>query len=546
MSPPADDVDMVPAGPKKPVVETFGSVRVDRSGLMPDIDDDLLACDVADTAPQSFLGDGASSSGRGAWVNPGAFGRGVGAPNNVPGAPEAGGNTAGKQAEQEACEWTVLGKDIPLTPGQTEVCLSTARIRQICNLDIVGKSLQVLKLIANNVERIEGLEACPNLRHLELYQNAIKKIENLECCPELEHLDLSFNRIRTLGYLAQPNCVFAKKLKKLYLPSNKIEEIPDGALAAFPNLEVLELGANRLREINLSELRELRELWLGKNKIRNMAMSVRMPKLEICSVQCNRLEKWESNFFQNAPNLQQLYLSENNLADFEFSETFAHTPQLRILDLSQNKPLTTIPSDFRLAHLEELWCSSCGIDFEDENSPGIAGLWNLKLKCLYLEHCRGYDANASDGGERYKRVLRKVCGPGLEQLDALVLEFQDAMRDDPQTKYNVIYQARDDSVPGIRRFGNEGQTLNGNHGGINNGTTQYTNTPAAPPTTGPATNDDINSPNNIDRLGGGGGRSPRNDETPTSPISNQDNMNMDNAMCDRDDSGGGGKRMDVD
>merc|ERR1712032_477187 len=103
----------------------------------------------------------------------------------------------------------------------------------------------------------------------------------------------------------------------------KIDEIPDGTVNAFKNLEVLELGANRLREIGsvVNGLTNLRELWLGKNKITSMAISQNLPNLEICSVQCNRLEHWDESFFKNCPKLRLLYLSENRLPDFDFSTT---------------------------------------------------------------------------------------------------------------------------------------------------------------------------------------------------------------------------------
>mmetsp|Transcript_18631 Transcript_18631/g.46511 ORF Transcript_18631/g.46511 Transcript_18631/m.46511 type:complete len:527 (-) Transcript_18631:371-1951(-) len=494
-----------------PMIETYGSVRVDRSGLYPDAatgarptiqmggltqrggenDDQMEVCDeivpdceeiLPDCEPVMSFTSGGSININGTKMN-GRSGLGI----TINGQAAIDGTT-GSGAD---CAFTVLGKDIPLDPTQPEIVLSTARIQKMCNLDIVGENLQVLKLIANNIERIEGLETCVNLVHLELYQNAIKKIENLEFCGKLEHLDLSFNRIRVLGDLEDHHKPpFAKSLKRLYLPSNKLEDVPDGGLSCFTELEVLELGANRLRKIpaDVQHMPKLRELWLGKNKITSMkvdfgvdgagngaevemeeaggaagdAASARpgtppdgplLPNLEICSLQCNRLENFDASFFANCGGrLKQLYLSENNLPDFDFASTFKHCPNLETLDVSQNKNLKTLPADFRLAKLEELWCSSCGIDFDDatapENSKGIAGLWNLKLKCLYLEHCPCYDGNYPDGGEKYKQVLRKVCGPSLTQLDALDLEFEDQVK---EHKYETIYAARDDTVPGIRR-----------------------------------------------------------------------------------------------
>lgn len=140
---------------------------------------------------------------------------------------------------------------------------------------------------------------------------------------------------------------------------------------------------------------------------------------------------------------------ENNLPDFDFETTFAHLPNLTELDLSQNA-LTRIPKAFgqNAQALRELWMSSNKVDFADENSDSIAGLWGLtKLECLYLEYNPCWDSNYKDGGPTYNRVLRKVCF-SLRQLDAIHLDLEEALEKD---KYGIIYGARDNSVRGIRQ-----------------------------------------------------------------------------------------------
>ncbi len=196
-----------------------------------------------------------------------------------------------------------------------------------------------------------------------------------------------------------------------------------------------------------SGLNNLRELWLGKNKITSMAITASLPNVHTCSVQCNRLEVWEESFFRNCPKLEKLYLSENALPSFDFATTFAHVPDLEELDLSHNR-IDTIPKTFKLEKLTELWMNANKVDFIDEKSEAIAGLWNLKLQCLYLEHNPCWDANYKDGGETYKRILRKVCGPSLKQLDAIMFEIHDQMNQD---YYGTVYAGRDDSVAGIRK-----------------------------------------------------------------------------------------------
>ena len=42
---------------------------------------------------------------------------------------------------------------------------------------------------------------------------------------------------------------FRSSLKKLYLTQNKFKEIPCGTVSTFKNLELLELGSNKLRDL---------------------------------------------------------------------------------------------------------------------------------------------------------------------------------------------------------------------------------------------------------------------------------------------------------
>ena len=268
------------AGAPQPHIETYGAVKVDRSGL--------FNINRPSTNP---LEDGCVEI-------------------------DADGNPIEEDAEEDVT-YQVLGRDIPLDASMTELNLSTARIQKLVNLDMIGAGLKKIRLVANLVDRIEGLEACPNLVHLELYQNRIKKIENLENLSHLQHLDLSFNLIRKVEYL-NASLPFCENLKTLYLPNNKIETVAAENVTCFPNLEILELGANRLRTVpSLRGLTQLRELWLGKNKITSMGLfseegeagGWQLPFLHTCSLQCNRLEEWDESFFKGCPALVKLYLS---------------------------------------------------------------------------------------------------------------------------------------------------------------------------------------------------------------------------------------------
>ena len=93
----------------------------------------------------------------------------------------------------------------------------------------------------------------------------------MESLKKLEVLDLSFNRIRTVTNL-DSNSPFVNTLKKLYLTNNKLTDLEPNTINCFKQLEHLELGANRFRNVSpaLEGLSNLKELWLGKNKITTM------------------------------------------------------------------------------------------------------------------------------------------------------------------------------------------------------------------------------------------------------------------------------------
>jgi Leucine-rich repeat (LRR) protein len=66
-------------------------------------------------------------------------------------------------------------------------------------------------------------------------------------------------------------------LETVYFIQNKISLI-QGLDALGPSLRSLELGGNRIREIKgLDKLVNLEELWLGKNKIRSLEVSLHHP-----------------------------------------------------------------------------------------------------------------------------------------------------------------------------------------------------------------------------------------------------------------------------
>jgi protein phosphatase 1 regulatory subunit 7 len=332
--------------------------------------------------------------------------------------------------EDEGPTYYRIGIDHTFSPGDEEIHFQCTRIKKLENLEPAGASLKRLILVANCIEKIQNLEALVNLEHLELYQNLLKRIENIAHLKHLNILDLSFNKIRSIEYLG--TCPF-EKLSKLYLSSNKIDMIE--GIFHFGELSMLELGSNRIRDVpqQLEQLRNLQELWLGKNKIASMALAP-LPNLRHLSLQNNRLELWDAALFRNCPNLMCLYLGHNNLPDLP--DEFALLTELKEVDLAKNA-ITHIRAFREMGKLQELWMN-------DNQVADLAEVRNLSqfpaLRTVYLERNPMHGLGDKDKEATYKDAILAAV-PGLRQLDAVHLG----------DKVTLVTDGTEKSVIGIRK-----------------------------------------------------------------------------------------------
>eukprot|EP00929_Paragymnodinium_shiwhaense_P013572 TRINITY_DN121425_c0_g1_i1.p1 TRINITY_DN121425_c0_g1~~TRINITY_DN121425_c0_g1_i1.p1 ORF type:complete len:391 (+),score=79.86 TRINITY_DN121425_c0_g1_i1:73-1245(+) len=332
--------------------------------------------------------------------------------------------------EDEGPTFYRLGVDHEFPEACEEIHVQCGRIKKLENLERAGSSLKNLMLIANCIEKIENLDSLVNLEHLELYQNLLKRIENINHLANLTVIDFSFNKIRSMAPLA--SCNFPK-LDKLYLSSNKID-VWEGVFH-FNHLKMLELGSNRIRDVpsELSQLTELEELWLGKNKITKMALAP-LPNLKRLSMQSNRLEQWDSLLFSNCPNLEYLYLGHNNLPNLP--DDFGTLTKLIEVDLAANA-MTRIQGFPTMVQLKELWMNDCKVD-------DLAEIQNLSkfpaLQALYLERNPMHGLGDEAREKLYKDAILAAV-PDLAQLDAERLGFD----------VKIITDGSEQKVMGIRK-----------------------------------------------------------------------------------------------
>lgn len=296
-----------------------------------------------------------------------------------------------------------------------------AKVTVIRDLEPFAATLKTLVLRSNLISSISGIESLTNLEKLELYDNCIEALpvsSLILAGQNLQILDLSFNSIRSMEAVA--SCPL---LKELYVAQNKLKVIE--GVNGLVHLEILDLGANRIRELPpnfLANCVALKSLWLGKNKIERIGVEAglaNLTNLTKLDVQNNRLLRIGLGELPLNHSLQELYLACNGISEFlpemgvegEGGDGSVH--QLQTLDLSRN-PIKDLSFVTAFADsLEELWLTGIAVD----NKEQILPLANLKhLSCVYLEHS---PLQKSLSEPEYKNML-KTLAPTLTQIDALI------------------------------------------------------------------------------------------------------------------------------
>mmetsp|Transcript_18248 Transcript_18248/g.27856 ORF Transcript_18248/g.27856 Transcript_18248/m.27856 type:complete len:257 (-) Transcript_18248:422-1192(-) len=202
----------------------------------------------------------------------------------------------------------------------------------------------------------------------------------------------------------------------LDLANNKLKSLE--GLKGLTKLRKIDLGANRIREMNPDELGglvNLEELWLGKNKIEEIKGLEKLTKLRRLDIQSNRLTKLQ-NLVTQKDTLEELYLAHNGLDNeglMEETGLALNFACLSTLDLSRNKLSEGQPLS-HLNTLEELWLSSNQFASYD-SIQSLSKLTNLEG--IYLE----YNPVASEFDYRIK--LKEFI-PSLNQIDATMVGAQ--------------------------------------------------------------------------------------------------------------------------
>lgn len=294
-------------------------------------------------------------------------------------------------------------KDVELSASLIELDLTANRLTKLDERIGQMTLLKKLSLRQNLYEdaAVESLTRWPalfGLQELVLRDNRLTKVPMLEVFSFLTVLDVSFNKISSMKGIAE----VTDKLKELYLSNNAVVEIVE--VEHLKELQILELGANRVREMNgIQNLTQLKELWLGKNRIKTVDMC-HLTGLTRISLQNNRLTSMLG--FQECVLLEELYLSNNFISVMEGLSTLT---KLRILDVSSNQ-LEAIQDIVNLTKLEDLWLNDNRISSLDELETALEGVKG-SLTTIYLVR------NPCARNLEYVRILRAMM-PKLIQIDS--------------------------------------------------------------------------------------------------------------------------------
>ena len=116
------------------------------------------------------------------------------------------------------------------------------------------KDLRKLSLRQNllaDASRISQLASAPEIEEIVFHDNKLTTIPDFSPFTNLRRLELSYNEIKSLAPLSREttNPGPGKALEELYVASNKISKIE--GLREFTKLQILELGSNRLRVVEV-------------------------------------------------------------------------------------------------------------------------------------------------------------------------------------------------------------------------------------------------------------------------------------------------------
>ncbi|TFK70382.1 hypothetical protein BDN72DRAFT_795336 [Pluteus cervinus] len=168
------------------------------------------------------------------------------------------------------------------------------------------RHLRELKADGNNIASLDGLQHMDGLVKLSLQGNSIPSMELNECrWTRLEMLNMSHNRLEGIYGLASLQSLIA-----LNLDNNALGELDIGG--SMSRLRILRVSGNRLQQLRLGSMPNLRTLYADNNALATLVKLDRLTKLENLSLR-NQSGRGLHLLTRDIRDVKRLYLSGNPL-----------------------------------------------------------------------------------------------------------------------------------------------------------------------------------------------------------------------------------------
>jgi Leucine-rich repeat (LRR) protein len=251
-------------------------------------------------------------------------------------------------------------------------------------------------------DAFRGLE---QLEDLYLDDNGILAVPQsaLRHVTKLRRLSLSFNRIAVVsGQLFG----FTTELQHLSLSYNVIRELPEEAFLPIKSLRRLELRGNQLTAVQASTFRSLasslQELDLGRNRI-NELEALDLPQVQTLKLDYNNLTSLKRGQFSKMTQLIALNVSHNGI-DLVPSGIFRGLYRLRQIDLRSNNLATLAVGIFDgLANLRAVYLQDNLIQLIDSRT--FSQLPQLRLLQLGRNQISEIRTNAFDNLPQLRKIV---------------------------------------------------------------------------------------------------------------------------------------------
>lgn len=274
-------------------------------------------------------------------------------------------------------------------------------------------NLKELGFHSNNIESIpdHAFSGNPSLVTIHFYDNPIQFVGKsaFQHLPELRSLSLN----GATKITEFPDLIGAINLESLTLTGTQITSLPSTICKQLPNLQVLDLSYNWIEQLpSLYDCRKLQKLDLHHNKINEIQQDTfwQLTALRSLDLSWNKIAFIHPESFISSPSLIKLDLTFNLLTSLPLSGLSGLT-HLKVTGNQALQDLLPVETLQNLRLLEMPYAYQCCAYSSCEGSYKLAHQWEEM------------ERNSDD--ETHKRDAGMLSGQDDQELDDLLMEFEE-------------------------------------------------------------------------------------------------------------------------